>query len=126
MSPTPEREPSSGGAEPAASRRPGRLAAALRYRGHHTSLVVGIALLLTLVLFVGLGHVFVDTSKSRPLSAPILRPPSWRYPFGTDRQGRDLLATMVAGTPLTLRIGFIAGVLGVGVGSILAFVAAYY
>jgi peptide/nickel transport system permease protein len=33
---------------------------------------------------------------------------------------------MVAGTPLTLRIGFIAGFLGVGIGSILAFVAAYY
>src|ERR1700675_238790 len=113
--------------------------------GRNPSLLVGIALLSTLVLFVGLGHLFVDTQKSRALSAPILRAPSWQYPFGTDRQGRDLLATMVAGTPLTprigviarvlgvgagaplpLRIGFIAGVLGVGVGAILAFVAAYY
>ena len=33
---------------------------------------------------------------------------------------------MVAGTPLTLRIGFIAGFLGVGIGSILGFVSAYY
>jgi len=94
--------------------------------GRNPSLLVGIALLSTLVLFVGLGHLLVDTQKSRALSAPILRAPSWQYPFGTDRQGRDLLATMVAGTPLTLRIGFIAGVLGVGVGAILAFVAAYY
>jgi len=115
----------SGRAIPAAI-RPGAPAAVLRYMGRNTSLVVGIALLSALVLFVGLGHVFVDTSKSRALSAPVLRPPSWTYPFGTDRQGRDLLATMVAGTPLTLRIGFIAGVLGVGIGSILAFVAAYY
>ncbi len=90
------------------------------------SLVVGMVLLLTLVLFVGMGHVFVDTSRSRPLSAPTLRPPSFEYPFGTDRQGRDLLAVMVAGTPLTLRIGFIAGFLGVGLGSILGFVSAYY
>ena len=44
------------------------------------------------------------------LSVPALQPPSWDYPFGTDRQGRDLLAVMVAGTPLTLRIGFIAGI----------------
>jgi peptide/nickel transport system permease protein len=55
-----------------------------------------------------------------------LRPPSWDYPFGTDRQGRDLLAVMVVGTPLTLRIGFVAGILGVGLGTFLAFVAAYY
>ena len=106
--------------------RPGRLAAVLRYAGRNTSLVVGTALLASLALFVGLGHLFVDTSKARALSAPALRPPSAAYPFGTDRQGRDLLATMVAGTPLTLRIGFIAGLLGVGVGSLLAFVAAYY
>ena len=106
--------------------RPGRLAAILRYGRRNVSLVVGIVLLLALVLFVGIGQVFVDTAKARPLSAPALQPPSLEYPFGTDRQGRDLLATMVAGTPLTLRIGFIAGFLGVGIGSILAFVAAYY
>ena len=57
---------------------------------------------------------------------PALQPPSWDYPFGTDRQGRDLLAVMVVGTPLTLRIGFIAGFIGVGVGAVLAFTAAYY
>src|SRR5215470_7834334 len=79
-----------------------------------------------LSLVVGIGHLVVDTNKSRPLSAPAIRPPSADHPFGTDRQGRDLLATMVAGTPLTLRIGFIAGFLGVGVGSILGFVSAYY
>jgi peptide/nickel transport system permease protein len=33
---------------------------------------------------------------------------------------------MVAGTPLTLRIGIIAAFLGVGVGAMLAFIAAYY
>lgn len=105
---------------------PRRRGAVLRYGRRNLSLVVGIVLLLALALFVGLGQVFVDTAKARPLSAPALQPPSFEYPFGTDRQGRDLLATMVAGTPLTLRIGFIAGFLGVGIGTILAFVAAYY
>ena len=33
---------------------------------------------------------------------------------------------MVAGTPLTLWIGFAAGFIGVGVGAVLAFTAAYY
>ena len=33
---------------------------------------------------------------------------------------------MVVGTPLTLRIGFIAGILGVTIGTILAFVAGFY
>ncbi|HSX81393.1 MAG TPA: ABC transporter permease [Candidatus Saccharimonadia bacterium] len=103
-----------------------RLRVGRRYMRRNVSLVVGLLLLLTLALFVGLGHMAVDTSKSRALSAPVLRPPSLQYPFGTDRQGRDLLATMVAGTPLTLRIGFMAGFLGVGMGTILGFVSAYY
>ncbi|PYM91540.1 MAG: maltose ABC transporter permease [Candidatus Rokuibacteriota bacterium] len=103
-----------------------RLTTALGYMRRNGSLAVGIVLLLALALFVSIGHLVVDTSKSRPLSAPALRPPSVEHPFGTDRQGRDLLATMVAGTPLTLRIGFIAGFLGVGIGSVLGFVSAYY
>ena len=106
--------------------RPGKLGAMLRYMRRNISLVIGIVLLSGLVLFVGIGHIVVDTSKARPLSAPAMKPPSLQYPFGTDRQGRDLLAVMVAGTPLTLRIGFIAGFLGVGIGAVLGFVSAYY
>lgn len=98
----------------------------LRYLSRNRSLLVGIGLLGLLALLLIIGHFTVDLTKVRPLSARPLQEPSWRYPFGTDRQGRDLLAVMVAGTPLTLRIGFIAGVLGVGIGTVLAFVGAYY
>jgi peptide/nickel transport system permease protein len=97
-----------------------------RYLRRNPSLTVGIALLAVLGLFIIVGHLLVDTEDARPLSVPTLRAPSSEYPFGTDRQGRDLLAVMVAGTPLTLRIGFIAGFIGVGVGTVLAFIGAYY
>ena len=98
----------------------------LSYVNRNKSLAVGLALLTILVLFVVSGHFLVDPEDARPLSAPSLRPPSAAYPFGTDRQGRDLFAAMVVGTPLTLKIGFIAGFLGVAIGTILAFVAGYY
>ena len=98
----------------------------LSYLRRNLSLVVGIVLLGLLTAFVVIGNFTVDTSNAQPLSVPALQPPSWDYPFGTDRQGRDLLAVMVAGTPLTLWIGFAAGFIGVGVGAVLAFTAAYY
>jgi peptide/nickel transport system permease protein len=88
--------------------------------------VLGTVLLVLLALFVTVGRLFIDPADARPLSVPTLRPPSWDYPFGTDRQGRDLFAALVTGTPLTLKIGFIAGFLGVGIGTVLAFVAGYY
>jgi peptide/nickel transport system permease protein len=97
-----------------------------RYVRRNPSLVVGLALLLVLVLFVVIGSMVVDTEKARPLSTPPLQPPSAKYLLGTERAGRDMLAAMVVGTPLTLRIGFIAGVLGVGIGTLLGFASAYY
>jgi len=102
------------------------LRTAWRYLRRNPSLAVGIVLLASLGLFVVAGRLVVDIEDARPLSVPTLRPPSHDLPFGSDRQGRDLLAVMIAGTPLTLRIGFIAGFLGVGIGTVLAFVGAYY
>lgn len=98
----------------------------LRYLRRNPSLCVGVALLAILVLFLVIGSFLIDPEDARPLSVPALKPPSHDYPFGTDRQGRDLLAAMVVGTPLTLKIGFVAGFLGVGIGTVLAFVAGYY
>lgn len=54
------------------------------------------------------------------------RPGFWRYPMGTDTQSRDLFAVNLQGVPLTLGTGIIAGLLSVGFGTIMAFVAAYY
>lgn len=105
---------------------PDRLAAFLRYLRRNPSLIVGTVMLLSLLLFSGIGALLVDTQRARPLSVMAIQPPSWELPFGSDRQGRDLLAVMIAGTPLTLRIGLIAGMLGVGIGTLLAFVSAYY
>ena len=70
--------------------------------------------------------VIVDVSNASPLSVEASQTPSAQYPLGTDRQGRDILAVMIAGTPLTLRIGVLAGVIGLSVGTALAFISAYY
>lgn len=55
--------------------------------------------------------------------------PSWNlwgeWPLGTDLQGRDIFAGIVVGTPLSLRVGLLAALIGVGVGMVLAFVSAY-
>ena len=67
------------------------------------------------------------SAQRRAASAPPTQPtPSSDYPFGTDTVGRDLLAVLVVGTPLTLRIGLIAGVIGLASVPCSAFVAGYY
>jgi peptide/nickel transport system permease protein len=98
----------------------------LGYLSRNRQMIVGIVMLGGLVLFVVLGSIFYDTSKYKPLSVLPGRPPSAEWPLGTDQQGRDMLAVMIVGTPLTVRMGLLAGFIGVMMGTILAFSAAYY
>ena len=103
-----------------------RLSPIRRYAVRNPSLIVGLGLMLSLLLFVGVGHLVWDTEQYRVLSTPTRLAPSFEYPFGTDTQGRDLLAVAIRGTPLTLRIGLIAGFVSIGLGTVAAFLAAYY
>src|ERR1700732_5046202 len=96
------------------------------YLRRNRELAVGLALLFGLVAFAVIGGLLVDPQNARPLSARVLQAPSWQLPFGSDRQGRNLFAVITSGTLLTLRIGLIAGFIGVAVGGTLAFVSAYY
>ena len=98
----------------------------LSYVNRNRQLAVGVGFLGLLLLFVVLGHVFYDVSKYRPLSVLPGRPPSSEFPLGTDSQGRDILAVMIAGTPLTVEMGLLAGLLGVAIGTVLAFGGAFY
>jgi peptide/nickel transport system permease protein len=97
-----------------------------RYLRRNKILVVGLFLIGFLAVFTIAGYIFWDVSMYRPLSAPANLSPTWDHPFGTDRQGRDLLAVIIAGTPLTLYIGVLAGAIGVTIGTVLALVSAYY
>jgi peptide/nickel transport system permease protein len=98
----------------------------LRYLGRNRQLILGLVLLGGLLLFVILGNLLYDVSRYRPLSVLPGRPPSAQFPLGTDSQGRDILAVMIAGTPLTVRMGLLAGFLGVAIGTVLAFAGAYF
>src|SRR3569833_2849256 len=92
--------------------------ALLKYLDRNRTLAAGLALLLGMVAFSIIGGYLVDPQNARPLSARVLQPPSWALPFGSDRQGRNLFAVITTGTLLTLRIGLIAGILGVGFGAV--------
>src|SRR3977135_2049096 len=89
-------------------------------------LVVGLCLLVALLAFVAIGHALVNLDKARPLSNRPLLPPSPSLPFGSDKQGRNLLAVMVVGTPQTIEIGVIAGLIGVAFRTVLALVSPFY
>ncbi|MCB9149976.1 MAG: ABC transporter permease [Caldilineaceae bacterium] len=98
----------------------------MRYCRRNPPLVVGILLLLLIVAFVLVGSIKTDPTDAKPLSYRPSQPPSAEHWLGTDRLGKDILAVMVEGTPKTIRIGLIAGTIGVVIGTLLAFFSGYY
>jgi peptide/nickel transport system permease protein len=97
----------------------------LGYLARSLPFVTGLALLMALVLFATVGRLLVDTSLAEPLSAMPNQPPSWETPFGSDSQGRDLLAVLILGTGLTLKVGLLAGTMGILIGTTAGLVSAY-
>lgn len=65
-------------------------------------------------------EVFADAMKVPPVWAD---GGSWRFVFGTDEIGRDVLSRLIAGAPVSLGIGFFVVLLSTVVGTFLGLVA---
>ncbi|HET8523713.1 MAG TPA: ABC transporter permease [Thermomicrobiales bacterium] len=102
-----------------------RAGATGRHLKHNPKLLVGFLLLLFLIGLAVIGPLFVDVAEANPMAVEPDMAPSRHYIFGTDSQGRNLLALMIRGIPLTLRVGLQAGAIGLGIGILLGFVSGY-
>jgi peptide/nickel transport system permease protein len=89
-------------------------------------LVAGVILISIVILFGIIGSNFVTLAQADVGAGRPSRPPDLQHLLGTDQQGRDVLANLIFGTPSTLKIGLIAGLVGVAVGSVLGLVAGYW
>jgi oligopeptide/dipeptide ABC transporter ATP-binding protein len=85
-----------------------------------------------LILLIGLlGPLLWDTEMAYTGSAPLNLPPSWSeggsfdHPLGTESNGRDMLAQLIVGTPSSLKIGFLAAIIGMLIGLVFGSVAGY-
>lgn len=87
-------------------------------------LVAGLAIVVPLVVLVTLVPPLLGLDPTQIDLANKLRPPSWRYPLGTDEYGRDLLARVLYGGRLSLSVGALTavttGLLGVILGALAA------
>jgi peptide/nickel transport system permease protein len=99
--------------------------AIMAYCRRNPQVVVGLVMVLALILIGIIGPLFVNMKNAEPLSALPAQSPSRQYLLGTDDQGRELLAVMIAGLPATMRIGFLAGGIGLAIGIVLGFLSGY-
>jgi peptide/nickel transport system permease protein len=93
---------------------------------NNRSFTVGLLLLLALYLFGLIGSQLISPKRADMGGSPLNLRPSWEYPLGTDGLGRDMLAVMVIGIPNTFKIGFLAGAVGLIIGTLIGLLGGYY
>lgn len=97
----------------------------LRYLMSNWKLTVGLIVLTLLILFGVIGPLFVGEDQLQLGAGGFTKPPSADHPLGTDTSGRDMLALMIYGTPVTLRIGLVAGLAATLAGVFLGLTSGY-
>ena len=94
-------------------------------------LIAGVSILLAVLLFGLLGPLVWDIELAFTASSPLNLPPVWAeggsvaHPLGTESNGRDMLAQLIVGVPSSLKVGFVAASIGMGVGVLLGSLAGY-
>lgn len=101
--------------------------------------LAGGAMVLFVVLLGLLGPLFWDTKLARVGSTELNLPPigvtievdgvqyvgTAKNPLGTESNGRDILASIIVGAPMSLQIGILAAVIGMSIGVVFGSAAGY-
>ncbi len=106
--------------QPGVLRRAGRMLAA------EPLLASGLLLLVLIGLFALVGPLVINVELAQIGAAIPRQRPGADNLLGSDVQGRDILAALVLATPQTLKIGFFAGIMGLGLGTVLGLLAGYF
>lgn len=88
-------------------------------------LMIGLAILAALILLSIIGPAVIDARLGQ-VGAVRPRQPPGQFLLGTDSQGRDILTSLIVATPQTLKIGLLAGLIGLSVGTILGLCAGFF
>jgi peptide/nickel transport system permease protein len=97
----------------------------LAFLKRNPKMVVGMFLLGSLLAIGYLGPLVVDVSEAAPMSVRPDQPPGSDFLLGTDSQGRSLTALLVEGVPMTIQVGFLAGGIGLLIGTLLGLISGY-
>jgi peptide/nickel transport system permease protein len=98
----------------------------LRQLAAHRSFRIGLVLVTILVLCVIIGPMLTGIDPTAMSIRSRFKPPSARFPFGTDQYGRDILTRVLHGGRLSLSIGFSVALLSGAFGALIGVAAGYF
>jgi peptide/nickel transport system permease protein len=89
------------------------------------TLLPGLIIFLVVVIPTVVGQYFVPPSQLRVMADAPNLPPSTKHILGTQSEGRDVFALLLKGTPGTLSMGVIGGLVGLTIGTCLGLISGY-
>jgi len=121
----------------AAPREAGYFTVAWRSLRRDSSAMVGLGLIVLIVLAAIFASVLAPhdpteqfrdglTLDGQPVPSTLLSEGSWRFPLGTDANGRDLLSRILYGARVSLLVGVLANSLAVALGTLIGSIAGYF
>jgi len=101
---------------------------AIRRLVRNKAAVVSVVLLVLIVLFAFLGPYLLPWSYDKIDWSAIRKPPDFQkgHVFGTDQNGRDMLARVMQGTQMSLIVAGVATLVSVCIGIVYGAVAGYF
>ena len=82
--------------------------------------LVGVVVILVLIVLAIFAPLIAPHDPYKQDLSLSLHPPSWEYPFGTDKFGRDALSRLIYGTRIALMVGIVAVSISATIGILLA------
>jgi len=132
QSPTPRAPaappPDADGRQIAWDRRRRALAAFWREYRKDRGGMIGLAILVVMIL-IALAAPLIANSRGldpRLANYPANAGPGWKYPLGTDSDGRSVLTQLIWGSRISLLIGFAATFLSMVIGAVIGIVAGHF
>jgi peptide/nickel transport system permease protein len=92
----------------------------------HRSFKIGLVLVVALVLCAIIGPWLTGIDPTTMSVRYRFKPPSARFPFGSDQYGRDILTRVLYGGRLSLSIGFSVALISGIVGTLIGVTAGYF
>jgi peptide/nickel transport system permease protein len=90
--------------------------------------MAGLIILVVLIIVALAAPLLASSRGLEPAYAnyPVNAGPAWRYPLGTDADGRSVLTLLIWGSRISLLIGFTATALSMVIGALIGIVAGHF
>lgn len=96
-----------------------------KFKKQRLAFIASIFILL-LVIISFIGPYIIPYDVTEPNYDSVLQKPSFAHWAGTDEFGRDIFSRIIAGTRISLSVGFFSVFIGASIGTILGLISGYF